>query len=198
MYCRVHNSTLPNSSPIVGQLFHKIVQHCAFDEDDHQFDQAGWSGPEVVSKLKLRKPLANLFTFFQAPKTHNCVNWSWNLSPTKFRFCCDLRTVWTKSMFLLHRNPNSTNEYVRFLSSQLDDHLWNQLLQNLNIFILLKHQTALYVEARGNSIWKMVIMGPCEPAGGLSRVMDRLYNTTMQCTVNAARFNSETSPSCNI
>ena len=68
MYCRVHNSTLPNSSPIVGQLFHKIVQHCAFDEDDHQFDQAGWSGPEVVSKLKLRKTLAIFFLFFPGTK----------------------------------------------------------------------------------------------------------------------------------
>ena len=68
MYCRVHNSTLPNSSPIVGQLFHKIVQHCAFDEDDHQFDQPGRSGPEVVSKLKLRKTLAIFLNFFPGTK----------------------------------------------------------------------------------------------------------------------------------
>ena len=186
MYCRVHNSTLPNSSPIVGQLFHKIVQHCAFDEDDHQFDQAGWSGPEVVSKLKLRKPLANLFTFFQAPKTHNCVNWSWNLSPTKFRFCCDLQTVWTKSMFLLHRNPNSTNEYVRFLSSQLDDHLWNQLLQNLNIFILLKHQAALYCGSQGQLYLENGHYGTLPAAS--RRVIPELWTdyTRQQCPDNPA------------
>ena len=32
---------LPNSSPIVCQLFLKIVLHCAFGEDDDQFDQRG-------------------------------------------------------------------------------------------------------------------------------------------------------------
>ena len=53
------------------------------------------------------------------------------------------------------------------------------------------------VGARGKSIWKMVIMGPCQQPRqeGYPRVMDRLYNKHNNAQLIPSQLNFETSMS---
>ena len=56
--------------------------------------------------------------------------------------------------------------------------------------VVLKDQVALYTEAQGKSIWRMVIMGRLGSSSleGYLRVMDRLYNATTMLS-NAMAIN---------